>query len=154
MEKFQEHALLAKRAFQTADHLAYVTYPLLKEVKLIITITENLYIAAANLMDTVLEYDRLYKRIDPLVNDFEIRFDVFKNDCAKRHNINMEFAGLILELRNVINSHKKSPMEFTKGDKFIIASQNYQLKTLTIDSIKNYVSKVRDFSAKVDSITK
>ena len=145
---------LANKAFQTADHLIYVTYPLLKEVKLIIPIAENLYSTVINLMDAVLEYDRLYKRIDLLVDNFDVRLDIFKSNCSKRYNITKEHIDLIVELRNIIQHHKKSPMEFIRGDKFVIASSNYSLKTVNLNNLKVYLTKVKQLSMKINEILK
>ena len=154
MEKFQEHLHAATKAFQTADHLTYVTYPLLKEVKLIVPIAENLYSAVVNLMDAVLEYDKLYKRIDLLVDNFDARLEIFKSECSRRYNIPRDYIELIAELRNIIQHHKKSPMEFIRGDKFVIASSNYSLKTVNLDNMKKYLAKVKQLTVKVNEVLK
>ena len=41
----------ANKSLNTADHLTYMTYPLLKDVKLVITIIDNLYNAYVCAMD-------------------------------------------------------------------------------------------------------
>ena len=61
----------ANKLFKTADHLTYVTYPLLKDNKLIITIIENLSEATTKAMDAVLYYEKYYKRIMHFPSDFK-----------------------------------------------------------------------------------
>ena len=72
MEKFLENLEKAKNITFTADHLIYVTYPLLKDKKLLLKIlleTKNAIIYSLN---AILQYEYLFKRIklntDPKIN--------------------------------------------------------------------------------------
>jgi hypothetical protein len=154
MEKFEENIILANKAFKTADHLTYVTFPLVKDIKLIITIIENLYLSAINCMDALLEYDRLYKRIGPYSDNFEARFEVFKNKSSIRYDVPRDCVNSIGELRNLISSHNKSPMEFVRKDQFVICSSNYQMKTINIDKIKDYLVKLKSMINLINNIKK
>ena len=78
MEDFLELLSEANRAFKTADHLTYVTYPLVQETKLLIAIVENLYSALIKSIEAILEYDQLYKRISLLPQDPQSRLEIFK----------------------------------------------------------------------------
>ena len=53
----------ANQSFKVADHIAYVTYPLVKDNKLIITVTENLAESLTKAIESLLFYERMYKRI-------------------------------------------------------------------------------------------
>ncbi len=153
MEKFQDCSQQANKFFNTADHLTYITFPLVKEIKLMITITENLYFAVMNAMDAILEYDKLYKRIDILSNDFDLRFETFRQECAKRYNLRREYITMINELRNIILNHKKSPMEFIKNNNIVIYSQN-QVNTISMEKIKQYLPLTRQFLNDINKILK
>jgi len=155
MEKFHKLIKEANSTFNTADHLTYVTYPLVKETRLIITIIENLYTAATKAMDAIIYYDRLYKRINPVAENFNSRIDVFKNKCAKRYDIDEKYINLLKDLKRIVSNHKESPMEFIRKDKFVICSDSYSnVKTLDINQLKEYISLTRSFLNKINSIAK
>ena len=63
MEQFHQMIQEANKYFTIADHLAYVTYPVVKEIKLTLTIAQNLYNAMTKVIDAIILYERFYKRI-------------------------------------------------------------------------------------------
>ena len=80
----EEHKLLMKESLQllnTADHLAYMTYPLLDDPKLLITITKNLYNALMKSVEAILVYERTYKRIPSFVNSYSDKMHIFRETC-------------------------------------------------------------------------
>ena len=70
MEPFELQLEEAKKALKTADHLAYITYPLVTDNKIMLLIAENLYTSVIKAIDAFLNYDRYYKRI-PIVPERE-----------------------------------------------------------------------------------
>lgn len=153
MEEFERLKKEANRYFKTADHLVYVTYPLVKDHRLMITALENLYIAMRYAMDAVIYYDRLYKRIGPVPENFESRYEVFKMKCAPRYKIANEFVVMFKQLKRFIDEHKNSPVEFVRNNKVVICSQGYEsVKMVDINLLKSYVVNVREFMRVVNSI--
>lgn len=142
----------ANKSLQVADHLTYITYPLLNDVKLIVTITENLYNSYVCAMDAFLAYERLYKRIPSLPEDFNSRFDIFKTKIVKRYNIDREHVLLMDDLKKIIDHRRKSPIEFIKKDKFIICSDTYKMKTINYDKIKEYLNKSKPFFTRLNKV--
>jgi hypothetical protein len=152
MEKYQEFLIEANKAFNTADHMAYVTYPLVNDIKLLVNIVENLEKAVKAGVNAVLEFDRLYKRISPLPDNFESRFSIFQRSSVPRYGFGGEQISLVIDLHKIMNNHKKSPMEFIRKDKFVICSGNYRMKTLTLLDAKKYITNAKAFILKVNNI--
>lgn len=150
IEKYDESILLAKKAIKIADHMTYMTYPLVRDLKIIVSITENIYLAVINAMESVLQYDRFYKRINPLAENFDSRFQVFKEKCAPRYEFDRDDLMLIEELRNIIKHHTDSNMEFVRSDKLIICSPTFKMKTLDISAIKQYLIRTKKFIRKAE----
>jgi len=144
----------ANRHLQTADHLAYVTYPLLKDTKLMFTVIENVYNAYVCAMDAFLTYERMYKRISYLPDDFDSRFDVFKTKVAQRYNIDRQHILLMDDLKKIIEYRRKSPVEFVKKDKLFICSDTYKMKAVNYDNIKDYVNKSKPFFTRMNRVLK
>ena len=154
MHEVSDYLNKANKLIKTADHLTYVTYPLIKDNKLIIAITENLADAMTNAMDALLYYDKYYKRITTLPSDFRSRLETFKSNCAPRYNINTGYLTLIKDLKDLQNAHKQATMEFIRKDKYVITEKNFNIKTLTYQKVKDYVNLSKTFFDKVNFILK
>ena len=55
MEKFIEYLDSSARNLRTADHMAYVTYPLLKEKRILFEILNNIYTSVLNIVNAILQ---------------------------------------------------------------------------------------------------
>jgi len=145
MEKFQELRESAKKKITIADHMLTQTYPLVKDAKLLLAVLENTFLALSYSMSSVLHYDRLFKRINILPENFEGRFHIFKDKCVPRYKIDKEYLSLIREIKDIIIAHKKSPVEFVRNDRFVICSENYRMKTVSVDQLKKIIQKSKVF---------
>lgn len=153
MEKFQAHRDEAIKKLKLADHMLSITYQLVQDPKLLLAVIDNIYKALDNGISSVLEYDRLFKRIPPFPeNSFEGKLSMFRNKCMPRYNIRKEYIDLIKEVQDVISNHKNSPVEFARKDKFVICSDNYKMKTVSIPEIKKYIAQAKLFIVDMSSI--
>jgi len=152
MEKFQESREKARRNIMLADHMLTQTYPLIKDPKLLLAVIENIFLALTNSMATVLYYERLFKRIPPFHDNFESKFNLFKMKTAIRYNISQEYLYLMQEVKDIIIEHRKSPVEFTRENKFVICSSTYNMKTISVDQMKKYIQKTKSFLEIAESI--
>ena len=135
MESFHQLISEAKRSYDTADHLAYVTYPMIKEPKLIITIITHINNALLAAMQALLEHERLYKRISYIPEDFMTRIHILRQSVFPRYKM-YDYSKLILEIMNILNSHKSSNMEFIRRDKYFIYSNSYSnVASININNI-------------------
>ena len=155
MKKFKNALVKANNLFRTADHLAYVSYPLLKDNKLLVVITKNLYMAGVNGMDTILYYEKVYKRINILPTDFNSRMLIFEKQLVPRMKINSSICKIIKDLRFIINQHRESPVEFSRKDKFVICNDDYSMvKTIDLETLKSYIVIMREFLHFVNGLKK
>lgn len=152
MEKFQELRDSASKKLQIADYILTMVYPLVKDSKLLLSAVENLFLAYSYSVSSLLHYERLFKRIPPFPDDFSSRLDMFRDKCLEKYNINAENMEIIMNLKEMVVAHKKSPVEFSRKDSFVICDSDYRLRTISPDSIKDYVEKAKLFIRKVSSI--
>lgn len=144
----------AVRTIRRADHLTYMTLPLVKDNKLFLSIIENIQISMVLGMNAALEFEREYKRISPLPQNFESRYDVFRDKLINKYSITNQEAELIRMLRDNIEAHKNSPVEFSRPDKFVICNENYRMRTISVPEIKQYILIAKSFLRKVENIVK
>jgi hypothetical protein len=142
----------ANELIKRADHMLYITYPLVRDNKLIITMAENISNGLICAMDAILMYEKLYKRISDYPEDFNAKMDIFKDSIARRYNINREHIILIRDLKMFLEERKNSKMEFTKNDKYILFNQKQELKSLGFDKLKQNLNMSKDFLKKVNGI--
>lgn len=145
MEKFQEARDKALKNLKIADHMVSVTYPLLKDNRLLLAATENLFLSVSNAMNAILYYDRLFKRVPPFTDSFDVKFSLFKRKCAQRYHLKPTHAELIKEVRDILVYHRKSPVEFSRKDTFVICSSDYRLRTISQKDLKDYLGKAKVF---------
>lgn len=152
MEKYEELRDIAKKKIQVADHMLTMTYPMVKDPKLLLAVMENVFLALTNSIGSLLYYERYYKRVPPFQDTFVSKFNVFKQKCAGRHKIDPELVMMVNEIKDIILQHKKSPVEFSRNDSFVICSDNYQMKTISLEKMKNYILKSRSLMENINNI--
>ncbi|MBI2207888.1 hypothetical protein HYU50_00160 [Candidatus Woesearchaeota archaeon] len=152
MEKFQELRDAARKKLQLADHILTMTYPVVKDPHLLLSSVENLFLAFSYGMGSVLHYDRTFKRIPPFPDNFVLKFELFKGKCAKRYNIPEEHLKTIKDLREIIVAHKKSPIEFSRKENFVICMDDYSMRTISSNEVKGYMEKAKLFIKDVTTI--
>ncbi len=145
MEQFQVARDNAVRKLNIADHMLTMTYPLVQDPKLLLAVLENIFSAMENAMSSVLHYERLFKRIPQFQESFESKLTVFKSRVQPKYSINGEYIKILYELREIIVEHKHSPVEFARKDKFVICSDNYKMKAISVPEIKKYIAKAKTF---------
>lgn len=152
MEKFQELRDIAKKRITIADHILTQTYPLVQDTKLLLAVIENIFLALTNSMGSILHYERLFKRIPPFYDNFDSKFNMFRSRVVNAYNIDKEHIKFIQDVKDITIAHKKSPIEFKRKDRFVICSDDYNIKEITLEKIKDYVSKTKLFMQKAESI--
>jgi hypothetical protein len=150
MEKFLENLEKAKTITQTADHLVYITYPLIKDKKLLLKILLEIKNAIVYSISSILQYEYLYKRIT-LQKDPKTNFRTFKEKCAPKYNITESEIDLIIELLEITEKHKKAPMEFMRKEKLIILSENSIQTAVNMDKIKSFISLAKKILINIEN---
>ncbi len=152
MEKYEELRDIARERIKIADHMLTMTYPMVRDPKLLLAVMENIFLALTNSIGSLLYYERIYKRVPPFQETFVSKFNVFKQKCAKRFNIDQELLLMIGEIKDIILQHKKSPVEFTRNDSFVICSDDYRMKTISLGKMRAYISKSKLFMQNINNI--
>ncbi len=153
MEKFQALREESHKNFQVADHILNVTYPLIKDTKLLLGVTDNLFLALNNAISSILHHERIFKLVPLFEDTFESKFNIFRYKCVPRYKIDQEYMNLIQDLQEIIHLHKKSPIEFKRKDRFIICNKNYQMRGITTNQLKTYLQKTKEFLKITQDIT-
>ncbi len=150
MEKFQENLKDAIRSLQIADHMAYVTFPLVREQRLLLKIFDEIYKSIINCINAILNYEYLYKRIN-LYKSNKDNLQTFTEKCAKNYSLNNEQIKKIKEILEINQKHKQSAMEFVKKDRIIILSNTLKTQIIDIQVIKQYLLLAKELLMKINA---
>lgn len=152
MERFQEYREKAMKHLQIADHMLTITYPLVNDPKLLMTVLDNVYKAMLFSMNSLLNYERMFKRINAFGDSTEEQIRIF-NHVSQKHRLDVKYLRTLTELKDIMREHKNSPMEFARKDKLIIYTAKQDLKTINQTSIKKYIGLGKQFLAAVTKVT-
>jgi len=150
MERFLENLQQASKIISTADHMLYVTFPLIKDKQLLLKILIDTKIAVSKCISSILQYEYLFKKIQ-LYNDPKTNFRTFQEKSSKRYNISEQEIRLIQELFEIIKEHEKSSMEFMKNGKIVILSPSLEQKTITIEKVKEFLTLAKNLLQKIQN---
>ncbi|MEM2956324.1 MAG: hypothetical protein QW041_02005 [Candidatus Pacearchaeota archaeon] len=144
--KFEE----AKKALRTAEHMVYITYPLLKENRLLLKALEEIYLAVKIAIDLILKREYELKRIK-IYSDSKTNMVIFEQKCALRYNFIAEEIEGIKRIINLFERHKLSPMEFARHNKLIIMSDDLRTESITLPILKNMLSIAKKVVRKTEN---
>ena len=129
--------------------MTYITYPLVNDRRLLLKIFDEIYKALIGCINTILNYEYLYKRIRLYTKNNE-NMQTFFNKCAKNYELTNEQIKKIKEIIELNKQHKQSAMEFVKKDRIIILSDNLGTQTLDLQKVKEYLLLAKELLMKTN----
>ena len=135
----------AQRYYNAAFHLRAVTFPLVKDHKLLLGVLHNVFNSIEQAISALLTYERQLQLVPSYYDDFQSKFNLFRYRCMRRNNIAPEFSVFILQLKELIELQKKTPMQFQRGNRLVLSDHNYQLKVISISEIYDFLEKNKPF---------
>ena len=154
MEKFELSLENAKKNITVADHMINVTFKIVNDPKLLLSIVDRIKNALSYSVSSIVQYERMYKRVPPFQDNFDSMFNIFKTRITRRYNINIEYITLIHDVNDILKQHKESPVEFRKDETFVICNGNYRTRVITADHIKKYLEKAKLFIKETENMVK
>jgi hypothetical protein len=153
MAKHKELIASARKEIDLADHLLYVTYPLVKETKFLLAITEHVISSAQKALQALLEYEYYYKRARMCPPNFALQISAFRDKIEKRYEFDPTFFRLLKKLLEIHKFEKDSIVRFKRGDKYILTTGEYNhITVLDMDNVKRYLNFTKKFVAKIEPI--
>ncbi|MAG61292.1 hypothetical protein CMI43_00510 [Candidatus Pacearchaeota archaeon] len=147
MEQYEQNLKEAARHLQIADHMTYVTFPLINDHRLLLKIFDEIYGSIIGCVNAILNYEAMYKRIK-LYSGINDNFNTFAR-IGKNYNLSNEQVKRIKDLIELNKKHKKSAMEFVRQDKVVIMSDNLGTQVLDLITIKKYLLLAKELMMKV-----
>ena len=142
MELFQKYCKDALRHIQIADHMLYVTLPIVNENRLLLKIFQEIYKSLKSSIHALLELEKQLGRITGTDEEEQQYLQFFK--IAKNYDISLELAKQCKEIIELHKSFEESSLEFIKKENLVIMSPTLTIRKIDRAHIKEYLSKVKE----------
>lgn len=142
----------AVKHYDAAEYFLNVTYPSLKDPILFIGIITNIFSSMEAAMDSVLIHGQNQGMVPKGATTFLEKLRLFRSRSAPQHSIPHEYLHRMADLKNVLDFHKKSPIEFRRKGTFVICAQEYEVQSLTVTDIRSHLTKAQEFLKLVEGI--
>jgi hypothetical protein len=130
----------AVRRIRVADHMLTMTYPLVKDPKLLIAVLSNLVKSMESSMEHVLTQENISHSNTP-----QGRLTAYKQYIARKRSTPAETLRAYEEMSATLKEHEESPIAFRREEKFVICNEGYKLRTLSPATAKKYVALAKIF---------
>jgi hypothetical protein len=140
----------ARRELSLADHMVYVTMPLITDRNLFMSAVGHIYNSVVGAIRAFLEYERTYNRIVTMPTNTKDQVDLFLVRYTHDVGIEPKVVEMIQKITSLGLASKTSYTQFKRSDKFVILSPNYKVLTIDQDSIKKYLSLHKVFISKIE----
>ncbi len=134
---------------KVADHMLTMTYPLIRDPKMLIAILQKLLNASNKALDTAIRLEYEWKRINAIPQNFNAKIDILRKGFIKEYNFTNQEIKTVKDIYRIILEHKNASIEFSRHEKFIISDNDYRLRTISVDQIKRYIPLVKSFIEKI-----
>jgi hypothetical protein len=146
MEPYMQHLENAKKYAKTAEHLLTNTFPVVQDPRMLLTVLNNVFMAFRSAMLYMLDRDVSLGKLPPFEDDnFKNVLDLFKARSERRYSISPEYVRIANDLYATLGQHRASPIEFARHEMFIICSDNYEMKKITTQNLREYIGKAKLF---------
>ena len=149
MLKSEENLRPAIRQVMIAEHMLTQTYPLVNDEKLLLGIADKIHKSIGLSLKAVLDFEKKYKRIPAFQENFAYMFNMFKKKCQERYQVNDDLINSFESLHGIIEEHIKTPVEFARKGKFVICVDEYEMRTISPDDLKEQINYVQKFISKI-----
>ena len=141
MENYKQYMKDAARNIQIADHMIYVTLPIVNEKRLLLKIFEEIYKSIINAMYSMLSYEEALGRIKvegltESINHFFI--------IARKNGLSHEQLKTIREILDLRQWHVASASEFVRREKVVILSDSLSVKSIDLKRIKEFLLAAKE----------
>ena len=124
----------ALEPYEAAKYLFYTTYPAIQDPKLLLGVLNNLFTSLELAMQAVLEAEgRSFK------DEFQNKLNLF---AFHHSNVNMS---IVSDLKEILDLHKKCPIEFRRGGKMVLCNEDYMMKIISDKDIEDFLDRTNRF---------
>jgi len=141
--EFDEKSLFSKieeaeRLHKASEHLVVVSYPFVKDSKLLLRALDSLFNSINLSIGAILSFESFYKRANE-GNNFRENLSIFLNKCALRYGLSIEEQEMLKKIFILKQKHEESGFEFSRKGKIIMLDDSLGFSQLEPEVMKNFL---------------
>ena len=140
----------AKDELKLADHMVYITLPLLGDRMIFLSAVSHLGKSINKLIIAYLEREKKFKRLE-FVPPIDMAVNLFITKYSQRIGVN-DHVSMIKTINSFNNVRARSSIKLKRDDKFIIISPEYNMVTLTEVEVKKYIRQTSKFISVMEGV--
>ncbi|MFA5406625.1 MAG: hypothetical protein WC307_04690 [Candidatus Nanoarchaeia archaeon] len=133
----------ALEELRLADHMLYVTFPLLDDKRVFLNAVNHLGNAIKIVIRDFMRLETDYKRLSFMPSE-DLLINEFVSKYATRLGLST-FIEMIKSVTSFNNVRSRSSIKLKKNEKFIVISPEYSMVVLSIGEAKSFVRQAKDF---------
>lgn len=133
----------AQRKLAIAEHLLTKSYPSLNDPKILLSVLQNTLEAIEEALTQRLQEARKNKEIPTYNTSFNGKLTAYKLHLANNSNLSRVDFMMISEMQELLEEHKQAPTAFRRNNNFVIADNNFNLKTLDEKKTRTYLKRTK-----------
>ena len=142
----------AVQRYEMAFHVLKVSYPMLKDHKLLMGILLNLLQSTEYAVDAILEYEKQLKLVSAYPENFNGKIDFFRSKSTKRNNIPPTIVTTMMKMKELVDLQKESPIEFSRGNRYVLSKRDYQLHSISIVELEDFANQTKQLLSSMQEI--
>jgi hypothetical protein len=150
--RYQEKLKQANKNIQNAQYLLDHTYTLIQDPKVLINVLMKIHDAFDQSIAALIYRDREVKLISNFHDSPQSRRNIFLKKCVKRYGFEKSIMSTITEIKEILDEHKNSPMEFARNKEFVICNDKFKFKKININDVKDFLMRAKEFSYKIEKL--
>ena len=139
----------APRELAIAEHLLTKSYPSLNDPKILVSVLTNTLAAIETAITQQLQTARKNHEIPPYSDTFNGKLNAFRMHLAKKKGVGKVDLMMISEMQELLTDNQQAPTTFRRQDQFVIADNDFNLKTLTPEKAKTFLQRTKTLIKKL-----
>ena len=117
-------------SLKNAEHILNKTYKITKNERLLLSVVLRIYDSMIYLSEQII--------LDlGLVDEIQDKIEFLKTTEIVKEN---EIQSFLDEIKNIVAGHEKSPVEFTRDNSFVICSDDYDMRKISVGDVETFIS--------------
>lgn len=149
MKKYEEKIKEAEEEIEMADHLIYVTSPVVKDKNILSKAFDHVYESFRKAIRGFLLYKRRQKKIFSIPKDNRLEVEVFLKKFGEELGIKENEWQDYLELNKIGEKKEKGKYTLMKEDSLHFVLEKYNTTKIEVDDIKDKLLMMKDLINKI-----
>ncbi|MEM4500280.1 MAG: hypothetical protein QXD62_02965 [Candidatus Woesearchaeota archaeon] len=130
------------------SHLINVSFKMLKEPKLLLSIVDKLMAISIEIIDIILKKEETLKNVSFVPNSVDAKIALFEEKVVQRYETGRNFLKIVKILRS-LNEFCKNGIVVSKGEAIVVYSdENFSSKIISLNQVKEYFLFLKEFYEK------